>query len=166
MTSPRNLAALAATVALTLIPAAAAPAASPHLSLKAEHVGTLNATVLAAPNGRTLYRLSPETAKHLLCTSSACTSIWRPLTVRSKKTVVHLPSGLAGHARLLRRGHAYQVMLGSHPLYTYTGDSRKGQAAGEGIATFGGTWHTLTVSKDAAAPAPPPSTPPAYPPYY
>jgi len=161
MTIPRNLAAVAATAALTALLPAAASAAPPRISLKAEPVAALNATVLSAPSGRTLYRLSPETAKHLLCTSKACTSLWRPLTVKSKKTVVRLPSGLAGHGRLMPRGYSYQVMLGSDPLYTYAGDTATGQASGDGLASFGGTWHTFAVKKSAAAPAPAPA--PSYP---
>lgn len=163
-----RLAGLAATgLAVTgvALSASPAPAATRHLTLKAEHVSSLNAKVLAAPNGRTLYRLKPETTHHLLCTSSTCLSFWHPLTVSSKSTKLRLPSGLAGRAHLFKRGHKFQVTLGSDPLYTYGGDSRAGEANGKGINSFGGTWLTFTVTKDpSSSPAPSPMPGP-YPTY-
>jgi predicted lipoprotein with Yx(FWY)xxD motif len=142
---------------MALLPAAA-PAATKRLTLKAEKVSALHATVLAAPNGRTLYRLKPETSRHLLCTSSTCLRFWHPLTVSSKSTTVKLPRGLRGRARLFKRGRVFQVMLGSDPLYTFAGDTRKGQANGKGIKSFGGTWFLFTVKKDSPA-SPPASMP-------
>lgn len=136
---------------------AAAPAATRHLTLKSESVAALHAHVLAAPNGRTLYRLKPETSHHLLCTSSVCLSIWHPLTVSSKSEKVRLPHGMHGHAHLFKRGHKFQVMLGSDPLYTFAGDSAKGQANGRGIQSFGGTWLTFTVKKDGSSSPPAPA---------
>jgi predicted lipoprotein with Yx(FWY)xxD motif len=36
-------------------------------------------------------------------------------------------------------------MLDGHPLYRYAGDNNtKGNAKGEGIRSFGGTWHVVT----------------------
>ena len=113
---------------------------------------------------RTLYRLKPETTHHLLCTSSTCLSFWHPLTVSSKSTKLRLPSGLSGHAHLFKRGHRWQVTLGSDPLYTFSGDSSAGDANGKGIKSFGGTWLTFTVSKDSSNPAPAPMPGP-YPTY-
>src|SRR3954453_582664 len=136
--------------------ASPAPAVTRHLTLKAEHVSALSATVLEAPNGRTLDRLKPETTHHLLCTSSTCLSFWHPLTVSSKSTKLRLPSGLSGPAHLFKRGHRFQVTLGSDPLYTFGGDSGAGEANGKGIKIFGGTWLTFTVTKDSSNPAPAP----------
>lgn len=144
--------------------APAAPAATRHLTLKAERVSALNATVLAAPNGRTLYRLKPETTHHLLCTSKSCLSFWHPLMVSSKSTELRLPKGLAGRAHLFKRGHKFQVTLGSDPLYTFAGDSGVGQANGRGVKSFGGTWHSFTVTKDPSN-TPPPPMPGPYPTY-
>jgi predicted lipoprotein with Yx(FWY)xxD motif len=136
---------------------ASAPAATRHLTLKSESVSTLHANVLAAPTGRTLYRLKPETSHHLLC-KTACLQFWHPLMVSSKSEKVRLPHGL--------RGHAHLFMLGSAPLYTFTGDSGAGQANGEGLKSFGGTWLTFTVKTAAATPAPAPAPMPGpYPTY-
>lgn len=139
---------------------ASAPAATRHLTLKSEEVSSLHASVLAAPNGLTLYRLKPETSHHLLC-KGMCLSFWHPLTVRSKSEKVRLPQGLRGHAHLFKRGHRFQVRLGSDPLYTFSGDSGAGQANGRGIKSFGGTWFSFTVKKDAATSPPAPAPTPA-----
>ena len=160
-----RLAGLAATclaIAGVALMASAAPAATRHVTLKAKRVSALHATVLAAPNGRSLYRLKPETMHHLLCTSAACRSLWHPLTVSSKSMKVRLPRGLSGHTHFLKRGHRFQVTLGADPLYTYAGDRRAGQANGRGIKSFGGTWLTFTVKK-AASNSPPPPMPGPYP---
>jgi predicted lipoprotein with Yx(FWY)xxD motif len=143
---------------------ASAPAASRHLTLKSEKVSSLHASVLAAPSGLTLYRLRPETSHHLLC-KKACMQFWHPLTVRSKSTKLRLPSGFHHHAHLFRRGHAFQVMIGKDPLYTFSGDSRSRQANGQGIKSFGGTWLTFTVKKDSPTPPAPAPMPGPYPPY-
>jgi predicted lipoprotein with Yx(FWY)xxD motif len=142
---------------------ASAPAATRHLTLKSEEVSALHAHVLAAPSGLTLYRLKPETSRHLLC-KTPCLKFWHPLTVSSKSETVRLPRGLRGRAHLFKRGHRFQVALGSDPLYTFAGDGKKGQANGNGIKSFGGTWHTFTVKKDAAM-SPPPPMPGPYPTY-
>ena len=39
------------------------------------------------------------------------------------------------------------------PLYTYSGDSSKGQTHGEGIKSFGGTWYAVTPAGQPAQPA-------------
>jgi predicted lipoprotein with Yx(FWY)xxD motif len=159
-----GFAATAIAVAGMALLVATSQAATRHLTLKSEKVASLHASVLAAPNGRTLYRLKPETSHHLLCTSATCLRFWHPLTVKTKSTKIRLPHGLAGHAHLLKRGHAFQVMLGSDPLYTFAGDSKGGQATGSGIQSFGGTWHTFTVKKDSSS-SPAPAMPGPYPLY-
>ena len=165
------------------VSATASQAASRRLTLKSETVSSLGAHVLAAPNGRTLYRLKPETARHLLC-KTACLQFWKPLTVHSKSTVVKLPKGMTGKIGFLTRGKKkFQVTVKGLPLYTYVGDSKAGQAAGQNVMTFGGTWLVLTVKSapaqttpapapmtpaptgPAPAPTPPAPAPPVYPPY-
>jgi predicted lipoprotein with Yx(FWY)xxD motif len=116
--------------------------------------------------GRTLYTLSGETTKHLKCTSQACLGIWTPLTVSSRKAKLTAASGVKGRLGLLKRsGGRLQVTLGGKPLYRFSGDSAPGDTNGDGIRSFGGTWHAVTAG---AAKAPPPSDPipsPGYPSY-
>jgi predicted lipoprotein with Yx(FWY)xxD motif len=155
-----------AAVATALL-AAGADAKAPALTLKSRTAGSLG-KVLAAPSARTLYRLAPETSRSLLCTSSRCQAIWKPLLVSSKTTTVKLPTGITGTVGFVKRGTKYQVALSSHPLYTFASDTRSGQASGEGIKSFGGTWHVLKVrtSKKPTPPTPAPEPTPGYPPYY
>ena len=116
--------------------------------------------------GRTLYTLSGESSYHLKCTSKACLAIWRPLTVASRKSKPTAASAVKGRLGVLKRsGGRFQVTLGGKPLYRFSGDSAPGQTNGDGIQSFGGTWHTIVAG---AAKAPPPTDPapsPAYPPY-
>ena len=44
-----------------------------------------------------------------------------------------------------------QVTVDGLPVYRYQGDSKKGQAAGEGISSFGGVWHVVTTDASASS---------------
>jgi len=165
----RRIAAAFITVLLIAgVAAVAAQAASKKLTLKSESISSLNGSVLAAPNGRTLYRLKPETTHHVLCTTaSGCLQFWKPLMVSSKKTTVKLPTGIKGKISFLARGKKFQVALKGLPLYTFVGDMATGTATGQNIKSFGGTWFSLPVKSTTSGtgtgttqPAPP-----TYPPY-
>jgi len=125
---------------------------------------TLGEQLVVDAHGRTLYALSPETAHHLLCKSSACLKFWPPLTVHSSKTKLLAGPGVHGHLAILRRSNGVlQVTLGGLPLYRYSGDQAKGEANGQGIHSFGGSWHVVSATS-ATSPATPttptkPSTP-------
>jgi predicted lipoprotein with Yx(FWY)xxD motif len=124
--------------------AAAAGLASAKVSnptVATAHNARLHETVLVDRRGFTLYTLSPETSHHLLCKSSACISFWPPLKAASAKAKLIKGAGIKGKlATISRKGFA-QVTLNGHPLYRFSGDSAKGQANGQGIASFGGVWH-------------------------
>ncbi|HTX45529.1 MAG TPA: hypothetical protein VMD48_04580 [Solirubrobacteraceae bacterium] len=47
----------------------------------------------------------------------------------------------------------YQLTLGGRPLYTFAEDGASGQANGNGIKSFGGTWHVIATSAASDAPA-------------
>ncbi|HEX3518155.1 MAG TPA: hypothetical protein VHT29_03880 [Solirubrobacteraceae bacterium] len=128
---------------------------------------TLGAQVLVDSRGHTLYELTPETAAHLLC-KGQCLSFWPPLTARSSKAKLHAAAGVHGRLGTLhRRGGTVQITLNGHPLYRYSGDHAAGQANGQGIKSFGGTWHTVVLGASTQAPTststPAPPTPPVYP---
>jgi predicted lipoprotein with Yx(FWY)xxD motif len=93
--------------------------------------------------GATLYTLSGETRRHLKCTSSFCFEVWPPykISARAKLTKAR---GVSGRLSKLHRHGFYQVMLNGHPLYTYAPDmGKRGSAMGEGVVSFGGTWHVI-----------------------
>lgn len=166
--SPR-IAALTLAIAASLT--GAAIGANTTLTLGSASNAVLGKQVLVNPQGRTLYALSPETRSHLLCKSSECLKHWPPVTVRSGKTKLKAASGVQGHLGLLKRANGiFQVTLRGLPLYRYAGDRAKGDANGEGIESFGGTWHAVSVSGAAPTTAPsapttpsPPTTTPSYP---
>jgi predicted lipoprotein with Yx(FWY)xxD motif len=149
------LALVAVVVAAAITVAATALAAGSSLTLNSNASSMLGKPVVVNPQGRTLYHLSPETSKHLLCKSKECLSNWPPLTVKSAKTTLKAGSGVKGKLALLHRSNGtLQVTLNGLPLYRYSGDSAKDDVNGEGIESFGGTWHAVKASSS------PSTTPP------
>lgn len=151
-------------------------ATSPSLTIDAASNQRLGESVLVSSQGRTLYALSPETARHLLCTSSSCLKFWPPLTVASRETNLKAGMGVKGRLGILRRSNGVlQVTYAGMPLYRFAGDRAKGEANGEGLHSFGGTWHVLAISHAAgktpvssapATPTPPTPAPASTPPSY
>jgi predicted lipoprotein with Yx(FWY)xxD motif len=154
--SPRAWLALAAVVAVAAITVAAtALAAGSSLTLNSASSSMLGHPVVVNPQGRTLYRLSPETTRHLLCKSKECLTNWPPLTVKSAKTKLKAGSGVKGKLGVFRRSNGtFQVTLNGLPLYRYSGDSGKAEGNGEGIESFGGTWHAVKASSSASTMTP------------
>jgi predicted lipoprotein with Yx(FWY)xxD motif len=148
-TAVAALVALAATAAAV---AAIAAAAGTTRVVQASHNQMLGETLVVDTHGRTLYALHPETVHHLLCKSHACFQFWPPLLVRNGKVKLRAGHGVQGHLALLHRAGKWQVTLRGMPLYRYAGDSASGEANGEGIKTFGGTWHALTAETHPAVP--------------
>jgi predicted lipoprotein with Yx(FWY)xxD motif len=149
---------LAALTATTAVAVGATTTTKPII--KASKNAAVGKTIVVdAKKGRTLYRLSPETKSHLLCSSSTCTGFWPPLTVKSLHTKVKAGPGITGKLAVFKRPDGkFQVTLRGLPLYRFSGDGTKGQANGEGIKGFGGTWHVVTAkSASSAAPAPMPA---------
>jgi predicted lipoprotein with Yx(FWY)xxD motif len=170
MSARRNQAAtalaLATACALALLPSAAA---KPHATtvVKAASNAHLGNRIVVDAHGHTLYRLRPETTRHLLCKSSICLGIWKPLTVRSSSTsAIKAGSGVSGKLGLMRRArNSYQVTLRSYPLYTFVGDHRSSDATGQNLHSFGGTWLALAASTGSTAPRPSPMPAPSPTPY-
>jgi predicted lipoprotein with Yx(FWY)xxD motif len=136
------------------------------LTLGSAPSSTLGEQLLVNAQGRTLYALSPETSSHLLCKSSACLKNWPPVTLRSRTVKLVAGHGVSGRLGILRRGDGLlQLTLRGRPLYRFAGDHGKGEANGENIQSFGGTWHAVTAASPVAtAPSPPPTAPPSTPP--
>jgi predicted lipoprotein with Yx(FWY)xxD motif len=153
-----RIAAIAAGAAFVLAGLAFAANGAPQLSSSAN--APLGKMIVVDAHGRTVYALSPETDHHLLCRSSACLAVWHPVPGRSQRVTV---MGVVGRARVLRRGSSrLQVTLRGMPLYTFAGDNAKGKANGEGIKSFGGTWHVVPATvTQAMTPAPAPPAPSA-----
>jgi len=136
----RNLAVLALAAVLA-ISAVAVPMALAHGSktvVGEARAPSLHKTVLTNTKGLTLYSLSVEKNGKFICTGS-CTSTWIPLVVARGTT----PKGPVKLGTVRRPEGKIQVTFRGRPLYTFDGDSAKGQAKGEGFKDVG-TWHAVT----------------------
>lgn len=97
-------------------------------------------TVLTNAAGKTLYYLTADTPTTTACTGP-CTTIWPPLLATGALTsATPLPHQLS----VLTDANGQQGEYDGHLLYTFSGDTAAGQANGEGIQSFGGTWHVVT----------------------
>lgn len=147
----------AALAPLLFAPVAGASSSSSHSSsssksasytvkvAKVQNVGD----VLVNGNGRTLYMLTSEAkAKKITCTSSnGCFSFWPPMAlphgVNKGVASSGAKSSLLG---TFKESGANYVTYNGWPLYTYKFDSASGQAHGQGVKSFGGTWYVLNAS--------------------
>jgi predicted lipoprotein with Yx(FWY)xxD motif len=133
-------------------------AAKPNKRVVAETENpTLGKTVLTTTRGHTLYSLSSEKNGRFICTAS-CLSAWHPLMVPAG---VH-PTGPVKLGTVQRPEGGTQVTYRGRPLYRFGGDSKAGQANGEGIKDVG-TWHAASPPQKAAEPAPQPQPENPYP---
>jgi len=100
-------------------------------------------TILANPQGRTLYYFLPERGGKIVCSSSACTTYWPPsITAGGNPTG---GAGVTGQLGLIARaGGAQQITYNTWPLYTFSGDSAADQTNGQGVVGFGGKWLVAT----------------------
>jgi predicted lipoprotein with Yx(FWY)xxD motif len=135
---------------------------------------TKRGNIVVNPRWRAVYALSGDSQHHPECTkASGCFQFWPPVTVSSPKKLSKGP-GVAGRLGVWRRDGFFQVTLGGHPLYAFAADAHKSLATGEGLRSFGGTWHVIKASaaKQRTTTTPPgptttTSTPPClYPPCY
>ena len=109
---------------------------------------TLGQKVLVNRNGHTLYSLSVERHGRFICTTSACLSLWKPLTVR--KGVV--PTGVSKLTVVKRPDGRLQVAYRGAPLYAFAEDMRRGDVKGNGFKDVG-VWRPATVGARQAPPA-------------
>jgi predicted lipoprotein with Yx(FWY)xxD motif len=107
-------------------------------------------TILVDSHGMTLYSLSVERNGKFICTKSACTAIWHPLTVSAGAT----PGGEVSSLSTVKRPDGTtQVTYKGAPLYTFANDQHEGETKGQGFKDVG-TWGVVTVSgAPASAPA-------------
>lgn len=102
---------------------------------------TKNENIVVNSKGRAVYMLTGDSKAHPKCTqASHCFTFWPPVTVPSRASLSKGP-GVVGKLALWKRDGFLQVVINGHPLYTYTGDLQARKATGEGVSSFGGTWH-------------------------
>jgi predicted lipoprotein with Yx(FWY)xxD motif len=116
-------------------------------------------TVLTTSSGLTLYRFANDPSGTATCTG-ACAKIWPPV-LASKGAHIAGPKGVKGFS-LIKVGNTFQLAFHHVALYRFTGDKKKGQAKGQGVAN---AWFAVLksgVPVTAGTPAvvtPTPATP-------
>ncbi|HWC36670.1 MAG TPA: hypothetical protein VG650_17820 [Mycobacteriales bacterium] len=104
-------------------------------------------TVVVDGRGRTVYVLTATGQKNVPCTDdSGCTAVWPDLSLPDGTSTATAGSGLTASllsARKLSDGETYPTYNG-YLMYEYAADSGPGQAKGQGIKSFGGTWWVLS----------------------
>jgi predicted lipoprotein with Yx(FWY)xxD motif len=103
--------------------------------------------VLVDSRARTLYLFEKDRGRRSACVG-ACAQDWPPLRSAGQPTAgggaraslvatARRPDGVAG------------VTYNGHPLYLFAGDRQPGDANGQGLTAFGGTWLVVSPSGDA-----------------
>ncbi len=112
-------------------------------------VGSLG-PVLVDKDGMTLYRYTPDGRDKSVCTGG-CASLWPPLTAPAGTTTVAGGAGVPSPdlGTIVRADGTRQIIYKGMPLYTYTGDTKAGEASGQGV---GGTWFVVTTTSGSASP--------------
>jgi predicted lipoprotein with Yx(FWY)xxD motif len=109
-------------------------------------------TIVVNSSGLSVYTLSGETTHHLKCTSSMCLGFWPPVKVHSAHAKLTKGPGVKGKLGIVHRKGFLQLTLNGHPLYLFSLDhGKKGVAMGEGVVSFGGTWHVIKASPSGAS---------------
>ena len=112
-------------------------------------------TVLVDANGRTVYILTSSGKKNVPCSdASGCTAVWPDLPLPSGTAAAKAGMGLdASLFGTMKEGEETYPTYNGYLMYEYTGDVATGQATGEGIKSFGGTWYMLGPSGDPVMPS-------------
>ena len=107
---------------------------------------TKHENIAVNKHGSAVYLLTGDSKAHPECVkSNGCLAVWKPVKVSSRKKLSKAP-GIHGKLGIWRRNGFRQVTLGGHPLYTFVLDHQKRAAIGEGIHSFGGTWHVIKTA--------------------
>ena len=100
--------------------------------------------VLVDSSGYTLYVFSKDTNHQSHCTG-ACAKVWPPLLTSGKATAGSgASSSLLGTVK--NPDGKTQVTYAGSPLYTFSADTKPGEAKGQGLVAFGGKWAAVTTA--------------------
>jgi predicted lipoprotein with Yx(FWY)xxD motif len=131
-----------ALLGVAVVSAGGSPVAAADVgaTLKTARIGGVD--VLTNADGLTLYWFAPDTSTSSKCFGS-CATYWPP--VSGSPTA---GPGVTGKLGTIKRpGGGLQATYDGHPLYTYIGDSRPGQANGNDLDLSGGFWYDIRVTR-------------------
>lgn len=135
---PVGAAALLALV-LAEVPGTSPSSGEPHMArftvMRADN--RTYGKILVDADGLTLYTFTNH--GHPVSCTGACASVWPLLTLEPGSIDPAPGPGVSGLGTTTINGQR-QVTDHGLPLFTYAGDNAPGQATGQGIVSFGGTW--------------------------
>jgi predicted lipoprotein with Yx(FWY)xxD motif len=127
-------------------PSSSAAAAGRPIVKAADNV-TLG-RIVVDDQGGTVYTLTGADGAAVACEGS-CLAAWPPVLILSGTSATGGP-GVKGVGSV-EGPNGEQATIDDLPLYTFAGDANAGDARGEGISSFGGTWHVVKISGGAGA---------------
>lgn len=98
-------------------------------------------SVLETASGRVLYVFSPDHRTHVSCLNT-CEKYWFPM-IASGSVVAGSGVKQSLLGKIKASNGKEVVTYNKWPLYTYVADTKAGEASGQGIVTFGGTWKAI-----------------------
>lgn len=111
--------------------------------------------IVVDDQGRTVYTLTDAAGAPVACEGS-CLEAWPP---------VLLQEGIAGKGgagvksvTVVTTPEGDQAAIKGLPVYTFSGDAKPGDAIGEGLVSFGGTWRVVKLSGAATSDTTEPTT--------
>jgi predicted lipoprotein with Yx(FWY)xxD motif len=137
----------AAVLAFAMFGIADAGAATTKTKVKVATVPGVGA-VLVDASGKTLYTLTDANGAAVDCTG-ACLQAW-PAAMAAANGKVKAPKAVKS---VSTTSDTHQLTWKNLPLYTFAGDGGPKMANGEGIVSFGGTWHVVKVGSKASTTA-------------
>jgi predicted lipoprotein with Yx(FWY)xxD motif len=100
-------------------------------------------TILVDGKGMTIYQFAPDKPGKSVCNGS-CATYWPPVPAPAT-----MPSSLPGVTGMLgttkRDDGSTQLTVAGHPLYSYAGDQKPGQATGQNTNINGGLWTVVAA---------------------
>jgi len=124
-------------------PTAGSGASTPAGGAGVVRLGTTSAgRVLVDPNGKTLYVFAKDTKGNSVCTGQ-CAAYWPPVPSQdAPKSTSGTMTAKFGSIK--RADGSTQLTVNGYPIYTYAGDSKPGQATGQGLNLSGGLWWVVS----------------------
>ena len=99
-------------------------------------------TIVVDSTGKTVYTLT-NGSQQVPC-SGACLQVWPAVSLPAGTTKA-TGTGVKNVAAM-----GTQVTINGAPVYTFSGDTAAGSTNGEGITSFGGTWHVVKAGGSSA----------------
>jgi predicted lipoprotein with Yx(FWY)xxD motif len=104
--------------------------------------------VVVDSEGFTLYDFHKDKGTTSSC-YGGCESLWPPMTTTGKPQAGgSVSASMLGTTK--RKDGTTQVTFAGHPLYTYTADSKPGEANGNDFSSFGAQWYALLPNGEEA----------------